>query len=289
MSTLKIKRPLDETIIKILEVVVSATRELGLDCFLVGATARDIILTNVFDIDTGRATRDIDFAVAVESWEQFEAIKKLLEQKSGFKAAEKIKHRLYFYEENTEHGYPVDLIPFGEVEEENGTLVWPPDMTSIMNVIGYKEVLEASVLVEIAENLIVNIASLPGLAVLKLFAWLDRGESNSKDAQDLYLILQQYNEAGHNDRLYEDEFSLIESCDGNPNLAGAQLLGKDIARLVKLDTYNAIMQILNDEKTLERLTAHMAKAKKHHEEAESEADKFIQKLKTGLQAQSGTD
>jgi predicted nucleotidyltransferase len=40
-----------------------------------GATARNILLTGVFGLSAGRATRDVDLAVAVEGWPQFEAIK----------------------------------------------------------------------------------------------------------------------------------------------------------------------------------------------------------------------
>ena len=40
--------------------------------FVAGATARDLILVNVHGLRPGRATRDIDFGIAVESWEQFE-------------------------------------------------------------------------------------------------------------------------------------------------------------------------------------------------------------------------
>lgn len=286
MSLLKIKRPIDQTAVQILEVVGTATRDLGIDCFLVGATARDIILTSVFDIATGRATRDIDFAIAVESWEKFEAIKKILGQKRGFQSDEEMKHRLYFGGEKAEAGYPIDLIPFGGVEQANGTLIWPPEMALIMNIIGYKEVLAATVKVEVAENLVVRIASLPGLAVLKLFAWSDRGDHDSKDAQDLYLILQKYCEAGNTGRLYNEEFSITESCGGDPNLAGAQLLGKDIAQIVSRGTHKAIMQILDDQQKIERLAVHMNKAKRYEEEAQPEVENFIERLKIGLQTRN---
>jgi hypothetical protein len=42
---------------------------------MAGAMARDLILTFRYGINTGRATTDIDWAMQVESWEQFVALK----------------------------------------------------------------------------------------------------------------------------------------------------------------------------------------------------------------------
>jgi predicted nucleotidyltransferase len=44
-----------------------------------------------------------------------------------------------------------------------------------MNVAGYREAFEAAPQVEIDAGLVVRVVSLPGLAILKLFAWADRG------------------------------------------------------------------------------------------------------------------
>jgi len=40
--------------------------------FLAGATARDLMLVNVYGLRPGRATRDIDFGIAIESWDEFQ-------------------------------------------------------------------------------------------------------------------------------------------------------------------------------------------------------------------------
>jgi predicted nucleotidyltransferase len=44
-----------------------------------------------------------------------------------------------------------------------------------MNVAGYREALAAAPAVEIQPGFVVRVVSLPGLAILKLFAWADRG------------------------------------------------------------------------------------------------------------------
>lgn len=43
------------------------------------------------------------------------------------------------------------------------TLVWPPEMDVTMTVAGFTEALESAQLVELAERVMVKVASLPGL------------------------------------------------------------------------------------------------------------------------------
>ena len=45
---------------------------------LVGATARDLLLFHVYGHAVIRATYDLDFAILVDSWEQFGSVKQLL-------------------------------------------------------------------------------------------------------------------------------------------------------------------------------------------------------------------
>lgn len=275
-------RPLDETVIRILEAVCAVTSELGLDCFVVGATARDILLTHVFNIPPGRATRDVDFAIAVESWDQFAAIKQALEKAAGFISSSKMMQRLDFNDGTMKISYPVDLIPFGGVEQTAGKLFWPPDMAVIMNVIGYREVLETSIRVAITEEMTVRVASLPGLALLKMFSWQDRGVKNSKDAQDLYLLLRTYCNAGNTDRIYGEEFDLLTSCNHEPELAGAELLGKDIAQITDQATIDAVMLLFDNEEKLLELATHMNRGKNFDELSKSDGIALVDRMKNGF-------
>jgi predicted nucleotidyltransferase len=50
-------------------------------------------------------------------------------------------------------------------------------------------------------NSLLRVASLPGLAILKLVAWADRGAANAKDAHDLYQLMTNYAAAGNSGRL----------------------------------------------------------------------------------------
>jgi predicted nucleotidyltransferase len=71
-------------------------REMKLNYFLCGAMARDILLWHVHGIKTGRATSDVDFAVAVKDWKQFDEIKTRLTETRKFKTANKMEQRLYY-------------------------------------------------------------------------------------------------------------------------------------------------------------------------------------------------
>jgi hypothetical protein len=51
---------------------------LGFAYFLTGATARDLILENIFGRPPGRLTRDLDFGFALSDWKQFESLKAAL-------------------------------------------------------------------------------------------------------------------------------------------------------------------------------------------------------------------
>ncbi len=69
-------RPVDPLAIKILKAIDPVARSLGIEFLVTGATARDILLVGVFGLETGRGTRDVDLAIAVDGWPQFEAIKR---------------------------------------------------------------------------------------------------------------------------------------------------------------------------------------------------------------------
>ena len=52
-----------------------------------------------------------------------------------------------------------------------------------MNVAGFEEALESSVWIEIEASLTVRVASIPGLTLLKLTAWADRGRETTSLAK----------------------------------------------------------------------------------------------------------
>jgi predicted nucleotidyltransferase len=111
------------------------------------------------------------------------------------------------------------------------------------------------------------VASVPGLTLLKLIAWADRGAQNNKDAADLYRLLATYSDAGNFDRLYDQESALLEAVEFDLELAGAQLLGRDVARICPPITLEQARAWLTSPRLLDLLVGHMVQTSTHSEAA----------------------
>lgn len=260
-------RPIDPLIRLVIREVASAATDLGLDIFLVGATARILLLEHVFGLHTGRATRDIDFAFAIESWNQFQAIKQRLTSGSLFEEMERVAQRLIYKPTSGHHTVVVDLIPFGGLECDQNTIAWPPDMSILMNVAGFRDAHASALPVEVEPGLVISVASLPGIAILKLFAWVDRGREEPKDAMDLVTLLRQYTDAGNQNRVYVEALTALEAVGYDIELAGAWLLGRDASALGMPETRDQLNQLIATPSLMERLVTDMSRALRARDDA----------------------
>jgi len=100
--------------------------------FLVGASARDLLLEHAHNIDPGRNTNDVDLALTVDNWAEFEQMRLRLIEGGQFAPIGNLAHTLLF-----EGRYELDLVPFGDVEQEDRTIAWPPNGSVVMNVFGF--------------------------------------------------------------------------------------------------------------------------------------------------------
>lgn len=157
--------------------------------FVGEAMARDLILWNAHGIQTGRVTRNIDLGVLIEEWDVFVAIKAHFKNLGRCDQDPKVGHRLLFRHSFNVLAVPVDLLPFGGIENPDCTIAWPPESEGNMMVAGFVEGSRSAVHVQVDANLIVPTASLPAQAVLKLIAWMDRGQRIDKDANDFLLLI----------------------------------------------------------------------------------------------------
>lgn len=244
--TVRPDRPVDSLLLYMLRRADAATRELGIDYFVGGALARDLILQHVFGKNTGRATRDVDLGICIDDWGRLDALRTHLIQSGSFVSKTGMAHRLIYRPPEHTFGIPLDLLPFGRIERPDGTIAWPPGMDIVLNVAGFAEARTSALMVQIAADLVVPVASLPSLAVLKLIAWHDRHRETPKDATDFLLIARHYADAGNLDRLYETESPLLQVADFDPELAGAMLLGKDAARVCSPSIAKTVTGILAD-------------------------------------------
>lgn len=260
MLTIPSDHPLDALLLAILGRADAAARETGINYFVSGALARDLILLHVFGKDTGRATRDVDLGICIDDWQKLETLRTHLIRGGDFFAQSGMAHRLIYRPTARTPGLPLDLLPYGGVERSDGTIAWPPGMEIVMNVAGFAEACASALMVKASETLTLPVASLPSLAVLKLIAWRERRLETPKDATDFLLIARHYADAGNLDRLYETEQGFLQAADFNPELAGVMLLGKDAATICTDSTMRTMTEILIDAQLTRQLVDQLLRA-----------------------------
>ncbi len=222
-------RPLDPITVEVLRAVDAVAQTLAIDYFVAGAMARDIILRHVFGFDPELflATRDIDLAVCVSGWEQFNVLKTRLIESGDFSLGHGGAQRLFY-----SGMYPVDLVPFGGVAERDGSVGWPPERDIVMNVTGHEDALKSTARIVVAPDLVIPVSSPAGFAMLKIFAWLDRGAAtDDKDARDLALLFNLYTRTIDPEDLYGRESDILEAVDHEHERASPRLLGRHIRRM----------------------------------------------------------
>ena len=185
---------------------------------------------------------DIDLGICLQSWEQFEQFKDSLISSQEFTSTRSIQKIKYA------NVLPIDLLPFGDISNSEWVIEWPPDQKVIMNVAGFNEAYESCISVKLksSPDLIINVASLPSLLVLKLIAWKDRGIKDNRDGVDIATIITNYGTPVSEDRLYGNESDLL-ILEEDLGLAGARLLGRDIAKIVGSGLLETLLTILEEE------------------------------------------
>lgn len=92
-TSLNVASKLPRGLVELYRLINAQADALAISYLVIGATARDIILHHGFGAAIERGTRDVDFAIQVKSWQQFEQLKAKLFT-NGFKAHEKKAHQL---------------------------------------------------------------------------------------------------------------------------------------------------------------------------------------------------
>ena len=240
-NLLNISGKISEPIVKIYELIAEAANKNKVRFFVIGATARDMVFECGYNIPTARATRDIDLAVQVATWDEFQSLKNALIATGQF-ANSKMMQRMVYQNE-----IPIDIVPFGAIENE-GSISWPPDDSVKMNVAGFNDAYHATQTVRLRESpvLDIQVVTPAALVILKLMAWKERSSEHSRDAIDLALILRCYLGAGHTERLAEEHSDLLDD-DFDFERSGARLLGRDVASIVSAQSKQMLDEILSAE------------------------------------------
>lgn len=118
---------------KIISIVFKAADAIGIHLMLVGAAARDFWL-KYFDLRANvRNTGDVDLACWVSNWEDYQRLMALLLQEYRLMQDPRISHRLWLADEIS-----VDIVPFGNIENQSGEIAWPPNFDRTLNVLGFQ-------------------------------------------------------------------------------------------------------------------------------------------------------
>ncbi len=188
--------------------------------FLIGAQARDLHLFRQ-GIKPVRGTRDIDFAVMVESIGHYNELLAALTEK-GFERTSD-PYRLNWKQGET----VIDLLPFGQIAQDYTVHFTERDIE--LCVLGYAELTE-----ELEEHYLdkeqtfsLPVPPLHGIFLLKLLSWDDKKPDREKDLADLSLILDKYWNFVENEA-YEQHQDLFDDDNFKGNRAAARILGRHL-------------------------------------------------------------
>jgi len=240
LKLLDLSGKVDESSVSLYEDLTDVASSIGVSFFLMGATARDIILEKGFRIPATRATRDVDIGVRVSGWNEYDKLKQALLDSGHFAATREVQRLSYRGE------MLVDILPFGQIADPGHKISWPPGHDFVMSTVGFEEAYEAAQLVRVRAHppLDIRVASPAGLAILKIIAWADSPSERSKDAHDLALVMETYLDAGNHERLLEEHQDLMNVDDFDYTRAASRLLGRDIGRIANPETRARIQETL---------------------------------------------
>lgn len=201
---------------EVFELIDDVLKSRGIPYYLIGATAIGIEILKK-GIKPWKATKDIDFAIMLSSLEVYDEVIEDL-QKVGFEKQEdpwRFSHK--------EYEITVDLLPYGEIEENN-TVNFVERKTEL-HVLGYKEILPNSQQYEI-EGRTFQAPPLPGMVILKLVAWSDRPEKRGNDLYDVIKIIDHYNEIEFEANMKEHYDLIPEEDEFDERKFSARILGR---------------------------------------------------------------
>jgi len=211
------------------ECINEACNHFGINYFVVGAFARDILLKNIFNQPTGLATQDIDIAIQLDTWDKYQDFTKCLKTNYGFN----MERNDYTF--ISPEGVLTDILPYGEIESER-KISFPP-FSRVINMFGFEEVSDTCLVIRLDDKIDIKIASIEGIAILKLIAWKDRKPEkvSEKHVKDIALIINAYFAATA--EYIATEFSdLFDEEDFDEIRCGARALGRRMRQISNKST-----------------------------------------------------
>lgn len=247
MNTISKKDLANNLLYDTIEALHNVLSQLNIPIYIVGATARDIIIKLYHEDEAKRKTLDLDIAIALHDWSMFDKVQEAL-LKNNF-----VKHpanqKFIYKGADGKNDYEVDIVPFGDIAEDE-KIKWRPNGIPVMSVKCFEDVMSHPTDVLI-ENIPIKIASLCGQFLIKLDAWLDRNEKEHKDASDMLYILSKYYDIKilnneDSETINDVDFDSVDNTDGLM-LYGAQWLAGDLKKMLSTEHLLFYVNMISDE------------------------------------------
>jgi predicted nucleotidyltransferase len=213
--------PESEAIFTALE---SSFARFGVDFYIVGAIAKRIWL-NAIHGKRSRATNDFDIAILLPSALVFGQIKKYLTENHPFTEWSNNPFCITW-----KGKFNIDLLPFGEIENEDAKVIVEGARFNTIDVPGFYEIYKTDVqTMSINGGRYCKVSSLAGIVMLKVLAWNDRPEMRGKDITNIAEIIHYYFDIYSNE-IYDRHNDLFDKHDNLKHLA-AEVIGREIQRI----------------------------------------------------------
>ncbi len=213
-----------EPLATVISALIAKTDLTTNDFMVVGAEARNLLhLSFGLESQELSTTRDIDVALAMPSWNGLDRLS------SAFELIDRKKSSIRFRIDTM----PVDVIPFGDLEDPRG-IVNPPTGTQPINVLGYVTAFGAAEIFKIPGAGPIKVVSPSFYVILKLEALADRSKwHKTKDAEDIGTALTWLGvDPSEEDHIYSNEFDLLASNDFDLEVTLSELFGRHLASLL---------------------------------------------------------
>lgn len=200
------------------------------DFYLVGAIARDIMLSSDPEFASTRKTDDVDIAIMITDETQFHELKDALIRTGDFAAHDTEEIKLFY-----KHSVEVDLMPFGKIENHLRETRLEKPRLFVLDVPGFMEVLPYVKKHQVGDQLNLKVCTLEGIILLKIIANNDK-PSRTKDINDIEHIISQYFSLCSMDIFsnHEDAADLYDTALNNyMELVSARVIGRKMAAILE--------------------------------------------------------
>lgn len=229
-----------------LKALSSSLQSLNIPFYVVGATARDVMMKLLGEDEVRRRTNDLDVAIALQDWSDFDRVKEKLEQ-NHFKKVED-KQKFIYKGEANDNDFEVDVVPFGNIAV-NEQICWPPEGNPVMSVRSFDDVMAHSMDVSVGDEITFKIAPLYGQFLIKFDTWIDRHAKTDKDAVDMFYFLNSYfNVKVMNDSVPPDEiYANDDDKELTHEVLSARWLAYDISKILSTEHLVYYIEIIEEE------------------------------------------